>query len=158
MGSARTLDSAPQGFPHRAGSHGSTLCQGGACLPLIRACHSSGCTCLETARCLCKGDHPQEIPSAQQSCRCTPSNTAPLPSRPQRLRQEPGSSGAEGSGVRTGSLSHKNFNLPLPGSLLPANLHPAPWQVGLWDQGRYSQSTTQSGASEQPWGTSLPPS
>lgn len=27
----------------------------------------------------------------------------------------------EGSGVRTGNLSHKVFNLPLPGSLLPAN-------------------------------------
>lgn len=37
MGSARTLNSAPQACPHRAGSHGSALCQGSAHLPLSQA-------------------------------------------------------------------------------------------------------------------------
>lgn len=77
---------------------------------------------------------------------------------PRRFNRSQAHQAQEGSGVRTSSLSHKVFKLPLPGNLLPANLHSAPRQVGLWDQGRCSQSAAQSRASKQPWGTSLPPS
>ena len=89
-GSARKLHPAPQGSPHCPGSHGSMICQGGVPLPLSRACRSSGHVHPETAQCLCRADHPQEITSGQQSCRHTPPNTAPLLSYPQMTRHEPG--------------------------------------------------------------------
>lgn len=108
------------------------------------ALHSSGDTCLETAQCLCRADRPQEINHLRAAELLLPSTTpgTSFVSPPRRFIRSQAHQAWEGCRVRTGSLSHEVFELPLAGKLLPANLHPAPWQVGLWDQGRRSQSDT----------------